>query len=181
MQAVYPAGIESGIGRDAVMTSDASTSLRQKTLPVFVQSIMNYFDRMTGVPAETETPYLLEGTPETFDFTAVIGVSGDLHGCVYYTAPREMLDLLLGFVAENQPTDELRCDMAGEVANTLSGNARRQLGKGFMISVPVVIQGKPERLVAYKGIACFVIPILWRGMRSLLMISISETPPIFEI
>jgi chemotaxis protein CheX len=163
------------------MTNAATSTLRQDTLPVFLQSIMHYFKHITGVPAETETPYLQEGNSEISDFTAVIGVSGDLQGCVYYTAPSEMLDKLLKFVAENEANDELRCDMAGEVANTLSGNARKQLGAGFMISVPVVIQGKPERLVTYKGAACFVIPILWEGMRSLLMISLVETPQTFEL
>jgi chemotaxis protein CheX len=160
------------------MISTDST-LRQETLPVFVQSIMHYFDHITGVPAETETPYLQEGNSDVSDVTAIIGVSGDLQGCVYYTAPREMLDQLLGFIAEHQPTDELRCDMAGEVANTLSGNARKQLGSGFMISVPVVIQGKPERFVHYKGTACFVIPILWKKMRSLLKICLVEAPVSF--
>lgn len=158
--------------------SVASSNLRQETLPIFVQAIMHYFNHITGIPAETETPYLQEATSDINDYTAVIGVSGDLQGCVYYTAPQPMLDQLLSFVAEHEPTDELRCDMAGEVANTLSGNARRQLGAGFMISTPVVIQGKPERLVTYKGSPCFVIPIKWRDMRSLLMISLAEAPPV---
>ena len=162
------------------MITDTPTNLRQETLPVFVESIMHYFNHITGIRAETETPYLQEESSEIGDFTAVIGVSGDLQGCVYYTASRAMLDKLLGFVAENEPTDELRCDMAGEVANTLSGNARRQLGAGFMISVPVVIQGKPDRLVTYKGSACFVIPIIWQKLRSLLMISLIEAPGGYE-
>jgi chemotaxis protein CheX len=162
------------------MTAPATTNLTQEALPVFVQAIMHYFNHITGVVAATETPYLQEGSSDVSDYTAVIGVSGDLQGCVYYTAPRQMLDKLLGFVAEHEPTDELRCDMAGEVANTLSGNARRQLGAGFMISTPVVIQGKPDRLVTYKGTPCFVIPILWEEMRSLLMISLVETPVSFE-
>jgi chemotaxis protein CheX len=163
------------------MITPTPSTLRQETLPVFVQSIMHYFSHVTGVAAETETPYLQDGNSDIMDFTAVIGVSGDLLGCVYYTAPLGMLDKLLRFVAEHEPTDELRCDMAGEVANTLSGNARRHLGSGFMISTPVVIQGKPERLVPYKGGACFVIPILWQQMRSLLMISLIEAPPVFDL
>jgi len=163
------------------MINNAPSNLRQETLPVFVQAIMHYFNHITGVPAETETPYLQEGGSDVSDVTAIIGVSGDLQGCVYYTAPREMLDQLLNFVAENEPTDELRCDMAGEVANTLSGNARKQLGSGFMISVPVVIQGKPEKLVHYKGSACFVIPIRWREMRSLLKICLIESPVTFDL
>ena len=162
-------------------TAAAPANLTQETLPIFIQGIMHYFDHITGVAAETDTAYLQEGGSEVSDITAVIGVSGDLQGCVYYTAPKEMLDQLLKFVAEHEPTDELRCDMAGEVANTLSGNARKHLGSGFMISVPVVIQGKPERLVHYKGHACFVIPIRWKGMRSYLKICLIETPVSFDV
>lgn len=150
---------------------------REDTLPIFVHAIRHYFDQVAGEPAETETPYLLEGSPEMDDFTAVIGVSGDLQGCVYYTAPQAMLDALLNFAGEFYPTDELRCDMAGEVANTLSGNVRRQLGPGFMISVPTVMQGHPKRMAWPKGTACFVIPITLRHLRSLLMLCLADHAP----
>ena len=157
--------------------SAATMDLREGTLPVFVQAIRHYFDHVAGEPAETETPYLLDGSPEMSDFTAVIGVSGDLQGCVYYTAPRPMLDALLNFAGEFYPADELRCDMAGEVANTLSGNVRRQLGPGFMISVPMVVQGQPTRMAWPEGTACFVIPITLRHMRSLLMLCLADNTP----
>jgi chemotaxis protein CheX len=154
-----------------------SIDVREAALPVFVRAITHYFSHLSQEAAETEAPYLLEGPPEISDFTAVVGVSGDVQGCVYYTAPRAMLDRLLHFVGEPRPTDQLRSDMAGEVANTLSGNARRQLGPGFMISVPTVLQGKPTRLTGPKGTACFVIPILWQEMRSLLMLYLADNAP----
>ena len=152
---------------------------REEALPLFVQAITHYFAHIACDPAQTETPYLVEGSPEMSDFTAVIGVSGDLQGCVYFTVPRPMLDALLGFVGEGYITDELRCDMAGEIANTLSGNVRRQLGPGFMISVPMVMQGQPTRVSWPRGTACLAIPILWRHMRSLLMLCLAENSPDF--
>jgi chemotaxis protein CheX len=151
--------------------------LREAALPVFVRAVAHYFAHVACEVAETETPYLLEGPPPMSDFTAVIGVSGDLQGCVYYTAPSPMLDRLLEYVGESRPTDELRCDMAGEVTNTLSGNARRDLGPGFMISPPTVLQGRPTRLTWPKNTACFVIPILWQEMRSLLMVCLADNAP----
>ena len=159
-----------------MMIGTESLTLRQDALAAFLSAVMHYFDHMAGVPAITETPYLLEGMPEVMDFTSVIGISGYLQGCIYYTAPRHMVDRLLKLVHEPDPTDELRCDMVGEVANTLSGNARRQLGPGFMISVPVVIQGRPDRLVWPKATACFAIPIVWQEMRSLLMVCLTDNP-----
>jgi len=150
-------------------------------LTVFIRAILHYFEHMVGIPAETDAPYLLEGDPETMHYTAVIGISGDLQGCIYFTAPKGMLNQLLNHIHEPDPTDELRCDMAGEVANTLSGNARKQLGPGFMISVPVVVLGKPERFVWPKNTACFVIPIRWQQTRALLMVCLTNAPVVSEL
>ena len=149
---------------------------RESTLPFFVQTVSHYFRDIVGLQMDIEAPYLLDGEPQISDFTAVIGVSGDLQGCVYFSAPRALLDSLLLFAGEQNPTDELRCDMVGEAANTLSGNVRRQLGSGFMISVPVVMQGRPERLAWPKNTACFVIPLQWKACRSLLMLCLAENP-----
>lgn len=153
-----------------------STSLHEATLAVFVQSIMLYFDRIAGIPAEIGTPYLLDGDANLLDVTAVIGVTGDLQGCIFFTAPIPMLDELLHHIGEYQPTDELRCDMGGEVSNTFAGNARKQLGPGFMISVPVVFIGKPELLAWPKNTARFVIPIVWKEHRSLLIVCLGDSP-----
>lgn len=165
-----------------MIQSSDSTLLHEATLTVFVQSIMHYFDHMAGIPAEIGIPYLLEGEAELLDVTAVIGVSGDIQGCIFYTAPVPLLDELLRFIGEYQPTDELRCDMSGEVANTFTGNARRQLGTGFMISVPVVFLGRPNRLAWPKKTSQFVIPIMWQEKRSLLIVCLGNAatplPPI---
>lgn len=160
-----------------MMQSSDSTLLHETTLAVFVESIMHYFEYMVGVPAEIGTPYLLEGEAELSDVTAVIGVSGDLQGCVFYTATVTMLDELLRFIREYEPTDELRGDMSGEVANTFTGNARRKLGPGFMISVPVVFWGRPDRLAWPKKTSQFVIPIMWQENRSLLIICMGSASP----
>ena len=64
---------------------------------------------------------------------------------------------------------ELLQDMVGEVANTLSGNARRSFGSNFMISVPVVLMGG-EKIRVPASIKTFVIPIIWRQMRSYLIV-----------
>lgn len=157
--------------------SQDSVTLHEATLAIFVQSITAYFDRIAGVPAEIGTPYIQEGDSELLDVTSIIGVTGDLQGCIFFTAPVDMLDELLRFVGEYLPTDELRCDISGEVSNTLSGNARKHLGPGFMISVPVVFTGRPEHLAWPKRTARFVIPILWQEKRSLLIVCLGESSP----
>ena len=49
----------------------------------------------------------------------------------------------------------------GEVANTISGNARRDFGKNFLISVPTVIAHESET-VTTPNTRAYVIPINWR-------------------
>jgi chemotaxis protein CheX len=47
------------------------------------------------------------------------------------------------------------------VANTISGNARRDFGKNFVISVPTVIAHDPDKVNAPHA-RSYVIPINWR-------------------
>ena len=149
---------------------------QEKVLAAFVKAVLHYFDQMTGIPATTDTPYLQRGPSEVMEITGIIGISGDLQGCVYFTATDGMLDQLLAFAGEPNPDDEIRCDIAGEIANTFAGNARRTLGPNFMLAVPVVLQGKPERIVWPKETETFVIPISWQQTRSLLIICLGGSP-----
>ena len=81
-----------------------------------------------------------------YDFTGVIGISGERQGCVYFTAHRDLLRQLLLHVGEADVSDNNLCDLVGEIANTISGNARRHFGPNFMISVPVVVAGNAQPL-----------------------------------
>ena len=53
-------------------------------------------------------------------------------------------------------SEELLVDLVGEVANTISGNARYVFGKDFMISVPVVIEGAPSSIHLPKDLRSYV-------------------------
>ena len=83
-----------------------------------------------------------------------------------------MLTHLLISIGEPDITSENYCDIVGEVANTISGNARQSFGREFMISVPIVIRGEPEQIKLPKDILSFVIPINWRQNDSALVISL---------
>ena len=79
--------------------------------------------------------------PATYDYTGVINISGKREGVVYFTAPRAMLTVLLIKMHENDFSHENMCDLVGEGANTISGNARRDFGREFVISAPNVVHG----------------------------------------
>jgi chemotaxis protein CheX len=112
------------------------------------------------VPATRRMPRL-DGNPGAYEFTGVIGVSGTRKGIVYFTVPRGMLSVLLMRMQETDSSDETIKDLVGEVANTISGNARRDLGKNLVISVPSVIAREPEKVTTPYS-RSYVIPIKWR-------------------
>ena len=147
--------------------------MEEANLQVFVDGTVSYFNHAGDSPAEVGSPYLISNRSSIAkEYTGIIGISGKRKGSVYVTAPRSMLKVLLMAIGETDMTHENMCDLVGELTNTISGNARREFGKDFMISVPVVIVGEPERIVVPEHLRSFVIPINWRGYEAFLVISL---------
>jgi len=144
-------------------------------LKVFVVGTSRYFERVSKHSAQISTPFLKGPSEDVmYDFAAVIGVTGSQRGCVYYTAPRDMVsELVTNLGEEDAADDELLADYIGEIANTISGNAREGLGSGFMISVPVVLAQFNEVRFPQETPA-FVIPIVWKNHRSALIICLKD-------
>lgn len=147
--------------------------MEESQLKVFVGIVQHFFMQQTGRATEIGTPYL--GQPESLpvrDFTGVIGISGARKGCVYFTAPEELLRELLLHVGESDLSQNNLADLAGEIANTISGNARREFGHDFMISVPVVVKGGGEHIQVPRDVRAYVIPIRWHRQESSLVVSV---------
>ena len=107
------------------------------------------------------------------EFTGIIGVSGKAHGAVCFTADRTMLENILRFLNEAPINGELICDLVGEIANTLSGNAREEFGREFLISVPVVSTGGDVRFQFPKECRNYVIPIIWQTEKAYLLVCLT--------
>src|SRR5579863_3405689 len=146
--------------------------LREEELKTFVEGTTNYFEVAAQQPATIGSPYLMEGAPSVHDYTGVISISGKREGVVYFTAPRAMLTVLLMKMQENDFSHENMRDLVGEVANTISGNARRDFGNEFVISVPSVLAGERAELPLVPGARSFVIPINWRSHSAKLVVSL---------
>ncbi len=140
-------------------------------LATFVEGTTRYFETAGNQPATVGSPYLVNsGRPTVHEFTGMINIAGKRRGVVYFTASRPMLTVLLMRMGETELTEENMADLVGEVANTISGNARRDFGKDFMISVPQVVAGDPERVTIPDNVRSFVIPINWRSHAAQLVI-----------
>jgi chemotaxis protein CheX len=144
-------------------------------LKIFVTGASHYFAQVANSTAEIATPFVKEPADRVmYDFSAVIGITGSQRGCVYYSAPRDMVAELVARLGEPDTDDDILADYVGEIANTISGNAREQLGSGFMISVPVVFRGRAEDVRFPRDTPAFVIPVYWNRHRSALIICLKD-------
>ena len=146
------------------MINDAEVS-------VFVSAVLQYFDRTVNQAASCGTPFLaMQERPAISDYTGVIRIDGKRSGVVMFTAPKTMLSVMLMRMQEPDMSHENLSDLVGEIANTLSGNARRDFGHQFNISVPSVISGKDSALEFPAGARPIVIPIDWRNYHARLVV-----------
>lgn len=136
--------------------------MTEKEVNTFIKGAKHYFSTISDQEVEIGTPYLVESDQAAVgDYTGIIGISGARKGCVFVSAPRAMLRHLLATLGEETSDVEVIRDLIGEVANTISGNVRSEFGPEFMISVPVVIEGKPENISVPRDVMAFVIPVQW--------------------
>lgn len=135
--------------------------MKEQKLQVFLDIIANYFNQFGAEELIIDTPYLLDNEQLTVhDYTGIIDISGIQKGVVYFTASYGLLSSTLDKMGETDKSEGNFIDLAGEVANTIAGNARKEFGANFHISVPVVFKG-PLQNVILPDERSFIIPITW--------------------
>jgi chemotaxis protein CheX len=138
--------------------------MKEQKLQIFLNIITNYFNQFGNEELIVDTPYLLENKqPKVHDYTGVIGISGVQKGVVYFSATRELLTRILDSMGETDKSENNFVDLAGEVANTIAGNARNEFGSEFHISVPLVFKGSPQSIILPKDERSFIIPVMWKN------------------
>jgi chemotaxis protein CheX len=80
---------------------------------------------------------------------------------------KEIAHIILGL--DNIEGDDIK-DLVGEIANTISGNVRQAYGSDFMISVPVVVEGKAKDIKLPDNIQSFVVPLTWKDHKSFIVV-----------
>jgi chemotaxis protein CheX len=146
-------------------------SMTRVELETFIGGTTHYFITAANQPASVGSPYLVnEGAPALLEYTGIITIAGKRKGVVYFTASRPLLTVLLMRLGETEITHENMADLVGEVANQISGNARRDFGREFMISVPRVLSGPQTEPPTPADSRSFVIPINWRSHSAQLVV-----------
>ena len=149
--------------------------MSEQTLQVFIDGVVRFFETTSDKDVKVGAPYLVENeNPAAYDVTGIIGISGPYRGCVYFTAPRILLKHLLLSIGETETSNDYLFDLVGEVANTISGNARSTFGHEFMISVPAMIEGAPDQIHLPKNLRSYVIPIYWKAYHAAVVICLED-------
>lgn len=148
--------------------------VNEAEIRTFLDGATHYFDVSARQPVAVGVPYLVTtGAPPVHDYTGIIAVTGRRNGAVCFTAPRSMLMVLLMRMNEPDTSDANMRDLVGEVANTISGNARRDFGKDFAISVPKVVEASAGPLTLPREMRPVVIPLNWRTHSARLIVCLS--------
>ena len=145
--------------------------MNETDLHFFIDSTLNYFEEVTNEKAVAGIPYIKDQEPVVLEYSGIIGISGKRKGSIYITTTGEMLKTIAKIILELDEVgqDDIK-DLAGEIANTISGNVRQAYGSDFMISVPVVVEGKAKDIKMPENIQSFVIPITWNEFKSFLVV-----------
>jgi chemotaxis protein CheX len=102
-------------------------------------------------------------------------------GNVTFAAPRALLTHVLLSIGESDYTDASHRDIVGEIANQMSGQARRHFGEAMDISPPRVIDRDQARHEANQhqaqGMAPFVIPVQWDRYEAHLVVQMEQGIP----
>lgn len=150
------------------------SAISEGQIRVFTDAVKHFFSQVTKDQIAITSSFLaMDGNPVCHDYTGLIAVSGEFHGCVYFSAPRIMLRHLLISMGESDHRDENLLDLVGEVANTFSGNAREHFGPKFVISVPVAVKGRPDRAKpAGVKSSPFVISVGWKSYSAAVVVCV---------
>jgi chemotaxis protein CheX len=116
-------------------------ALHENELKLFVDSVRRYFEVVTRQEPQITSAFLGTGDVEGHDYNGIVTFSGAYNGHVIVSMPAKPLRELLVLQGETDLSDNNMLDAVGEIANTLAGNARKALGSGLQISVPMKIQG----------------------------------------
>ena len=152
--------------------------MEQQQLQVFMESVVEYFNKMTDTPVEVGVPFLKDQAKNVLlGHTGVIGISGKMRGAIYFTADDAFLADLIHRISPgvNGNAEHLSA-MVGELANTIAGNAQKTLGSDYHISIPIVFTTPDARQKSTLELqaATFVVPLRWHGHNAFLAVGLEE-------
>ncbi|MFQ5411080.1 MAG: chemotaxis protein CheX [Phycisphaerae bacterium] len=132
-----------------------------KFVNAFVGAISNVFKTMLSTDVRVGKPTAKNMERVSAEVSGIIGLSGDVQGCVVLSFPG---DVACTVASQFAGVDlQMDCpdfpDAIGELANRVAGNARKDfVGYETSISLPSVIIGKGHKVSQSKAWPFLIIP-----------------------
>ncbi|RBP51704.1 chemotaxis protein CheX [Arenicella xantha] len=149
----------------------------QQQIELFLAGVRRYFEHLSkdSEALQLGAPYLVRNRESLgLDLTGMISITGQTTGFVFFSSSRSLLKYVLLSLGESSFTETYLADLVGEVANTIAGNARRELGPEFHISPPQVIIGEIDKHNLNQARLSYVLPLKWKGNAAQLIVSLDS-------
>jgi chemotaxis protein CheX len=146
--------------------------LKADDIRIFSDAAGAFFHSSTRRRATVRTAYLLESPDPVVwdDYQGLIELDGRFRGSVGFSAPRGLLSHLLLMIGERDYSEASHRDIVGEIANQMSGYARRHFGEGMEISPPrVLVRGQGGEPPGADAVP-FAIPLNWERYEAHLVV-----------
>jgi chemotaxis protein CheX len=140
-----------------------TSRLKAEDIKVFSDAAGAFFEQTTRERAAVRTAYLLDSRDVVIwdDYQGLIELDGQYRGSVAFSAPRGLLSHVLLLMGEHDYSEASHRDIVGEIANQMSGYARRHFGETMEISPPRVLTQRRGPAAMPGDAAPFVIPMVW--------------------
>ncbi len=153
-----------------------SSELQPEDIEILAGAITEYFEVTTGDPAQIRSAWLLQqGEPVLReDYNGLIEIGGGYRGSICFSAPRRLLDFILLASGHGSYAEADYLDVVGEIANTLSGRARRYFGETLAISPPRAFKRDDPAVAPRTDGTPYAIPIVFRAQEANLVVHLSR-------
>ncbi len=115
----------------------------------FLLAIKNVFDTMLDMPFNLGKPILKPDNRPLYDVSSMIGLSGNITGCVVINMSSQLAMALVEALTGQKvnDVDDDCMDAIGEISNMITGNAKKDFpSTNTSISIPSVVVGKHKTL-----------------------------------
>ncbi len=144
----------------------------------FVTAVFNIFKTMIDLPLQLGKPSLKKDRMSTYEVSGIIGISGEVIGCVVVSFPENVAKNVASALLDDdiKEVDDDCTDAIGEIANMIAGDAKKDFPKtDTTISVPTVIVGKHQ--VAFpSGLPIISIPCHTDKGKFAIDVAVKEKP-----
>ncbi|MFW6155185.1 MAG: chemotaxis protein CheX [Planctomycetota bacterium] len=127
--------------------------MRAEHINPFITAVQLVFETMLDSPVAVAKPKLKHAGSPTYDVTGIISLSGDVVGSAALSFPMDTASQAVKAFTDTEvaPEDDMFADAIGELANMVTGNAKKDLHHlSVSISVPTVVVGHNHHLASHQ-------------------------------